>query len=74
MIQRGKRQWPTSMVLATYGLGTENKKSTSFVVLCPDVPTTVGASALEFGLLAADVTREPTHPTMRNRKSSILRS
>src|SRR5215469_13867298 len=26
----------------TYGLGTENKNLPSFVVLCPDVPTTVG--------------------------------
>src|SRR6476646_11998323 len=26
----------------TYGLGTENKNLPAFVVLCPDVPTTVG--------------------------------
>ena len=26
----------------TYGLGTENKNLPGFVVLCPDVPTTVG--------------------------------
>src|ERR1700682_2885909 len=26
----------------TYGLGTENKNLPAYVVLCPDVPTTVG--------------------------------
>src|SRR5229473_7224466 len=33
---------PSMVSWLTYGLGTENKNLPSFVVLCPDVPTTVG--------------------------------
>jgi len=33
---------PSIGFLLTYGLGTENKNLPGFVVLCPDVPTTVG--------------------------------
>jgi hypothetical protein len=33
---------PSMGAWVTYGLGTENKNLPGFVVLCPDVPTTVG--------------------------------
>jgi len=37
----------------TYGLGTENKNLPGFVVLCPDVPTTVGPPLWSNGFLPA---------------------
>ena len=37
----------------TYGLGTENKNLPGFVVLCPDVPTTVGPPLWNSGFLPA---------------------
>src|SRR5246500_4591342 len=37
----------------TYGLGTQNKNLPSFVVLCPDVPTTVGPPLWSNGFLPA---------------------
>jgi len=58
----------------TYGLGTENKKSTQLRSSVSRCAYNRGTSALEFGLFAPDVPGKPTSPTMRNRKSSILRS
>ena len=37
----------------TYGLGTENQNLPGFVVLCPDVPTTVGSPLWSNGFLPA---------------------
>src|SRR5467141_3891548 len=37
----------------TYGLGTENKNLPGFVVLCPDVPTTVGPPLWDSAFLPA---------------------
>src|SRR6266853_1851373 len=37
----------------TYGLGTENKNLPGYVVLCPDVPTTVGPPLWSNGFLPA---------------------
>src|SRR6202042_673526 len=37
----------------TYGLGTENKNLPGFVVLCPQVPTTVGPPLWSAGFLPA---------------------
>ena len=37
----------------TYGLGTENKNLPGFVVLCPDVPTTVGPPLWDSSFLPA---------------------
>ena len=37
----------------TYGLGTENKSLPGYVVLCPDVPTTVGPPLWNNGFLPA---------------------
>src|SRR5712672_798134 len=37
----------------TYGLGTENKNLPGFVVLCPDIPTTVGPPLWSNGFLPA---------------------
>ena len=37
----------------TYGLGTENKNLPGYVVLCPDIPTTVGSPLWSNGFLPA---------------------
>ena len=37
----------------TYGLGTENKNLPGYVVLCPDIPTTVGPPLWSNGFLPA---------------------
>src|ERR1700741_3182818 len=37
----------------TYGLGTDNKNLPGFVVMCPDVPTTVGPPLWSNGFLPA---------------------
>jgi hypothetical protein len=37
----------------TYGLGTENQNLPGYVVLCPDVPTTVGPPLWSNGFLPA---------------------
>ena len=37
----------------TYGLGTENKNLPGFIVMCPDVPTTVGPPLWSNGFLPA---------------------
>src|SRR5579863_1905806 len=44
---------PSMGAWLTYGLGTENKNLPGFVVLCPDVPTTVGPPLWSNGFLPA---------------------
>jgi hypothetical protein len=44
---------PSMGAWLTYGLGTENKNLPGFVVLCPDIPTTVGPPLWSNGFLPA---------------------
>ncbi|WP_321473722.1 DUF1501 domain-containing protein [uncultured Paludibaculum sp.] len=44
---------PSLGAWVTYGLGTENQNLPGFVVLCPDVPTTVGPPLWSNGFLPA---------------------
>jgi Protein of unknown function (DUF1501) len=44
---------PSMGAWITYGLGTENKNLPGYVVLCPDVPTTVGPPLWSNGFLPA---------------------
>ena len=44
---------PSMGAWLTYGLGTENQNLPGFVVLCPDVPTTVGPPLWSNGFLPA---------------------
>src|ERR1700733_13595716 len=44
---------PSMGAWLTYGLGTENQNLPGFVVLCPDVPTTVGSPLWSNGFLPA---------------------
>src|SRR5215472_16139576 len=55
MINTGANQAgrPSMGAWLTYGLGTENKNLPGFVVLCPDVPTTVGPPLWSNGFLPA---------------------
>src|SRR6201993_4159784 len=55
MINAGANQAgrPSMGAWITYGLGTENQNLPGFVVLCPDVPTTVGPPLWSNGFLPA---------------------
>src|SRR5579871_5684098 len=55
MINTGANQAgrPSLGAWMTYGLGSENKNLPGFVVLCPDVPTTVGPPLWSNGFLPA---------------------
>ncbi|MBL8223068.1 MAG: DUF1501 domain-containing protein, partial [Bryobacterales bacterium] len=44
---------PSMGAWMTYGLGTENQNLPSYVVLCPDIPTTVGPPLWSNGFLPA---------------------
>ena len=44
---------PSMGAWLTYGLGTENQNLPGFVVLCPDIPTTVGPPLWSNGFLPA---------------------
>src|SRR4029078_13004464 len=44
---------PSMGAWLTYGLGTENQNLPGYVVLCPDVPTTVGPPLWSNGFLPA---------------------
>lgn len=44
---------PSVGAWVTYGLGTENKNLPGYVVLCPDIPTTVGPPLWSNGFLPA---------------------
>src|SRR5262249_49160221 len=44
---------PSMGAWLTYGLGTANKNLPGFVVLCPDIPTTVGPPLWSNGFLPA---------------------
>jgi hypothetical protein len=44
---------PSMGAWITYGLGTENQSSPGYVVLCPDIPTTVGPPLWSNGFLPA---------------------
>jgi len=44
---------PSMGAWITYGLGTENKNLPGYVVLCPDIPTTVGPPLWNNGFLPA---------------------
>lgn len=44
---------PSMGAWITYGLGTENKNLPGYVVLCPDIPTTVGPPLWSNGFLPA---------------------
>ncbi len=44
---------PSMGAWITYGLGTENKSLPGYVVLCPDIPTTVGPPLWSNGFLPA---------------------
>src|ERR1700689_2937168 len=44
---------PSMGAWLTYGLGTDNKNLPGFVVLCPDIPTTVGPPLWSNGFLPA---------------------
>ena len=49
----GQAGRPSLGAWLTYGLGTENKNLPGFVVLCPDVPTTVGPPLWDSSFLPA---------------------
>lgn len=53
MINTGANQAgrPSMGAWVTYGLGTENQNLPGFVVLCPDIPTTVGPPLWSSGFL-----------------------
>src|SRR6201999_1832807 len=55
MINTGANQAgrPSLGAWLTYGLGTENRNLPGFVVLCPDIPTTVGPPLWSNGFLPA---------------------
>ena len=55
MVNTGANQAgrPSMGAWMTYGLGTENQNLPGFVVLCPDVPTTVGPPLWSNGFLPA---------------------
>ena len=55
MVNTGANQAgrPSMGAWVTYGLGTENQNLPGFVVLCPDVPTTVGPPLWSNGFLPA---------------------
>jgi hypothetical protein len=53
----------------TYGLGTENKNLPGFVVLCPQVPTTVGPPLWSSGFLPA--VNQATYVTTDTRKKEF---
>ena len=55
MVNTGANQAgrPSMGAWLTYGLGTENKNLPGFVVLCPDIPTTVGPPLWSNGFLPA---------------------
>ncbi len=55
MINTGANQAgrPSMGAWLTYGLGTENENLPGFVVLCPDIPTTVGPPLWSNGFLPA---------------------
>ena len=55
MVNTGANQQgrPSIGAWLTYGLGTENQNLPGFVVLCPDVPTTVGPPLWSNGFLPA---------------------
>ena len=44
---------PSMGAWMTYGLGTENQNLPGYVVLCPDIPTTVGPPLWSNGFLPA---------------------
>ena len=52
---------PSMGAWLTYGLGTENQNLPGYVVLCPDVPTTVGPPLWSNGFLPLS-TRAPLSP------------
>jgi hypothetical protein len=55
MVNTGANQAgrPSMGAWVTYGLGTENKSLPGFVVLCPNLPTTVGSPLWSNGFLPA---------------------
>ena len=55
MVNTGANQAgrPSMGAWITYGLGTENQNLPGYVVLCPDVPTTVGPPLWSNGFLPA---------------------
>jgi hypothetical protein len=55
MVNTGANQAgrPSIGAWVTYGLGTENRNMPGYVVLCPDVPTTVGPPLWSNGFLPA---------------------